>query len=275
MKKRALSLVLTLTMALTMLPATALAAGKAGLIQLSAPTELSMGTYYREDGTSVSIPSMLCWKKGELHQGEAEIRLMRVTQDGDQEVGRQSWIYDPGDYASSPDLIRWEDRMTSGDYYYTVQNIGDGKTYASSEVVRSETWTHTLPEQRLDMPTNAVWNGVNAVWSPSGQGTTFYNVIWYFSSESDDYFRPAGETWNFTEPTGKMFDALVLGLGKGSYMFKVRAMSGDITKIRNSEWSEVSPELSLTDLSDAVNGIVGGIPVDADAATIQIGRAHV
>ena len=58
MKKRALSLVLTLTMALTMLPATALAAGKAGLIQLSAPTELSMGTYYREDGTSVSIPSM-------------------------------------------------------------------------------------------------------------------------------------------------------------------------------------------------------------------------
>ena len=132
---------------------------KVGLTSLGTSAELEWGKKYNYQYqwtgadeeftlTETNVPGMIAWKTASPNQNQARIYIYRV--DELEPVHRSNWGFgatNTDEYRSIDDFIRLEPE--DGTYYFTVQSIGDGISYNSSEIAVSETWTYTKPSKTL------------------------------------------------------------------------------------------------------------------------------
>lgn len=212
------------------------------LTPLDAPTDLSWAGDYPGD--------MRC-KPGALFQDHL---LWTLYQVGDPTpLARRETAYS-GHYA--PDSWRIDDLFwrsyrdypdrESGDYYFTVQAVGDEEQYKDSPVVRSETWTYTRPEAELAAPSDLHWEGQTACWSDEvNRAADLYGYLIQFRCE-DPETGNAVFTYDMYDIASLAFgglkdtldDQILERLGSGTCQFRIQALSRDITRIRHGQWSE-------------------------------------
>lgn len=134
----------------------------------------------------------------------------------------------------------------SGDYYFTVQAVGDEEQYKDSPVVRSETWTYTRPEAALAAPTGLHWEGQTACWSDEvNRAADLYGYLIQFRCEDPETGNAVStydmydiESLAFSGLKDTLDDQILERLGSGTCQFRIQALSRDITRIRHGQWSE-------------------------------------
>lgn len=216
------------------------------LTPLDAPTDLAWAGDY---------PGDIRCKSGALFQDHLLWTLYQVgnpTPLARRETA-YSGRYDPDSWRVDDLLWRsyrdYPDRE-SGDYYFTVQAVGDEEQYKDSPVVTSPIWHYERPEAELTAPTGLHWEGQTACWSDeSNHAADLYGYEIQFRCVAPETEAETGTKYTLT------MDELSSGglkhtlqdwvkdlLGSGTCQFRLRAVSGDITRFRHSQWSAFSAE---------------------------------
>lgn len=138
----------------------------------------------------------------------------------------------------------------SGDYYFTVQAVGDEELYKDSPVVTSPIWHYERPEAALAAPTDLHWEGQTACWSDeSNHAADLYGYEIQFRCVAPETGAETGTKYTLTmdelSSNGlkhTLQDWVKDLLGSGTCQFRLRAVSGDITRFRHSQWSAFSAE---------------------------------
>ena len=134
----------------------------------------------------------------------------------------------------------------SGDYYFTVQAVGDEELYADSPVVTSPIWHFERPEAELAVPTGLYWEGQTACWSDEvNRAADLYGYLIQFRCVAPETGAETRLKYTLTLEdlsSGGLKDTLQdrekERLGSGTCYFRIQALSGDITRIRHGQWSE-------------------------------------
>lgn len=284
-KQIAISTLFTLVLLLLMtVPAFAAeTAENTGLTQLAMPTELSWGRDYDWDSETYNeVPGFISWKRETPTQNQYQIIV--YSRDTDEKVSNVIHHY-PADftspYFSSSQFVEgyWYDEyqatadhnFDSGTYYFTVQALGDGVKYSDSEIATSPVWTYTKPTAILATPTNLHWKGRESHWDLPGDtsdaagyaGGYVVEYYWY-DVESQKYISVDGTScpglYSVSESLQDYLeDYGIEKYGIGQYYFRVRTLSSDITKVRNSLWSGLSPVYNLREISSDIDGTLNSI----------------
>lgn len=138
----------------------------------------------------------------------------------------------------------------SGDYYFTVQAVGDEEQYKDSPVVTSPIWHYERPEAELTAPTGLHWEGQTACWSDeSNRAADLYGYEIQFRCVAPETEAETGTKYTLTMDElssdglkHTLQDWVKDLLGSGTCQFRLRAVSGDITRFRHSQWSAFSAE---------------------------------
>ena len=134
----------------------------------------------------------------------------------------------------------------SGDYYFTVQAVGDEEQYKDSPVVTSPIWHYERPEAELAVPTGLHWEGQTACWSDeSNHAADLYGYEIQFRCVAPETEAETGTKYTLTMDElssdglkHTLQDWVKDLLGSGTCQFRLRAVSSDITRFRHSQWSE-------------------------------------
>lgn len=212
------------------------------LTPLDAPTDLAWAGDY---------PGDIRCKSGTLFQDHLLWALYRVgnpTPLARRETA-YSGHYDPDSWRVDDLLWRgyhdYPDRE-SGDYYFTVQAVGDEEQYKDSPVVTSPIWHYERPEAALAAPTGLHWEGQTACWSDeANRADDLYGYLIQFRCE-DPETGNAVSTYDMYDIASLAFgglkdtldDQILERLGSGTCQFRIQALSRDITRIRHGQWSE-------------------------------------
>ena len=217
-----------------------------GLPQLSAPTDLAWAGDY---------PGDIRCKSGALFQDYLTWTLYQVgnpTPLARRETA-YSGRYDPDSWRVCDLFWRgyhdYPDRE-SGDYYFTVQAVGDEEQYKDSPVVTSPIWHYERPEAELAVPTGLHWEGQTACWSDEvNRAADLYGYEIQFRCVAPETEAETGTKYTLTMDElssdglkHTLQDWVKDLLGSGTCQFRLRAVSGDITRFRHSQWSEFSAE---------------------------------
>ena len=108
----------------------------------------------------VECPGMIYWSIDGENQGHYRIDLYR-RDDGNNVLLETAENWDSSGKSGFDSNFRffWSSRI-SGVYYFTIQTIGDGVRYESSETKQSEDWTYEAPEHQLTQPSRPRWKNV-------------------------------------------------------------------------------------------------------------------
>lgn len=216
------------------------------LTQLSAPTDFAWAGDY---------PGDIRCKSGALFQ---DLLLWTLYQVGNptplaRRETAYSGRYDPDSWRVCDLFWRgyrdYPDRE-SGDYYFTVQAVGDEELYADSPVVTSPIWHYERPEAALTAPTGLHWEGQTACWSDeSNRAADLYGYEIQFRCVAPETGAETGTKYTLTMDElssdglkHTLQDWVKDLLGSGTCQFRLRAVSGDITRFRHSQWSAFSAE---------------------------------
>lgn len=216
------------------------------LTQLDAPTDLAWAGDYPGD--------MRC-KSGALFQDHLTWTLYQVG--NPTPLARRETAYS-GRY--DPDSWRVDDLFwrsyrdypdrESGDYYFTVQAVGDEEQYKDSPVVTSPIWHYERPEAELTAPSGLHWEGQTACWSDEvNHAADLYGYEIQFRCVAPETGAETGTKYTLTMDElssdglkHTLQDWVKDLLGSGTCQFRLRAVSGDITRFRHSQWSAFSAE---------------------------------
>lgn len=239
-----------------------------GLTRLGTPTDLQWGY----DATGNAIPGYIRWKTAEPDQNHAMLCFYRVLDDETSElVYSTSWYFGEesspaGEWRSTNDFTVQD--MESGTYYFTVTATGDYTQYYDSETAVSDTWTYVKPEAKVASCSGLTWNWPIAVADAPADMTDvggFYFEFFYSASENAQPTCVGATWWHSTglETTvsTEIQDEYVQDNGSGYYYFKVRALSADITRSCNGDWSELSPAYNLNQTVENVKDQLNKIEV--------------
>ncbi len=212
------------------------------LTPLDAPTDLAWAGDYPGDircKSGALFQDHLLWT---LYQVGNPTPLARRETAYSGRYDPDSWRVDDLFWRSYRD---YPDRE-SGDYYFTVQAVGDEEQYKDSPVVTSPIWHYERPEAALAAPSDLHWEGQTACWSDeSNRAADLYGYEIQFRCVA-----PETEAETRTKYTLTMDDLSSDGLkhtlqdwvkdllGSGTCQFRLRAVSGDITRFRHGQWSE-------------------------------------
>ena len=181
--------------------------------------------------------------------------------------------YDPDSWRVDDLLWRgyhdYPDRE-SGDYYFTVQAVGDEEQYKDSPVVTSPIWHYERPEAALAAPTDLHWEGQTACWSDEANRVDdLYGYLIQFRCKDPetgkavftyDYDMYDIESLAFSGLKDTLDDQILERLGSGTCQFRIQALSRDITRIRHGQWSEfneVGTQLTApSTVADALNRLL-------------------
>lgn len=138
----------------------------------------------------------------------------------------------------------------SGDYYFTVQAVGDEEQYKDSPVATSPIWHYERPEAELTAPTGLHWEGQTACWSDEvNRAADLYGYEIQFRCVAPETGAETGTKYTLTMDElssdglkHTLQDWVKDLLGSGTCQFRLRAVSGDITRFRHSQWSAFSAE---------------------------------
>lgn len=234
------------------------------LPQLDAPTDLAWAGDYPGD--------MRC-KPGTLFQDHLLWALYQVGYPAPlaRRETAYSGHYDPDSWRICDLLWRgyrdYPDRE-SGNYYFTVQAVGDEEQYKDSPVVTSPIWHYERPEAALAAPTDLHWEGQTACWSDEvNRAADLYGYLIQFRCE-DPETGNAVSTYDMYDIESLAFgglkdtldDQILERLGSGTCQFRIQALSRDITRIRHGQWSEfneVGTQLTApSTVADALNQLL-------------------
>ena len=212
------------------------------LTQLSAPTDFAWAGDY---------PGDIRCKSGTLFQDYLTWTLYQVgnpTPLARRETA-YSGRYDPDSWRVCDLFWRgyhdYPDRE-SGDYYFTVQAVGDEEQYKDSPVATSPIWHYERPEAALAAPTGLHWEGQTACWSDeSNRAADLYGYEIQFRCVAPETEAETGTKYTLTMDElssdglkNTLQDRVKERLGSGTCYFRIQALSGDITRIRHGQWSE-------------------------------------
>ena len=234
------------------------------LTQLDAPTDLAWAGDYPGD--------MRC-KPGALFQDYLTWTLYQVG--NPEPLARRetaySGRYDPDSWRVCDLFWRgyhdYPDRE-SGDYYFTVQAVGDEELYKDSPVVTSPIWHYERPEAALAAPTDLHWEGQTACWSDeANRADDLYGYLIQFRCVAPETGAETRLKYTLTLEDlssgglkNTLQDRVKERLGSGTCYFRIQALSGDITRIRHGQWSEfneVGTQLTApSTVADALNRLL-------------------
>lgn len=216
------------------------------LTQLDAPTDLSWAGDYPGDircKSGALFQDHLLWT---LYQVGNPTPLARRETAYSGRYDPDSWRVDDLFWRSYRD---YPDRE-SGDYYFTVQAVGDEEQYKDSPVVTSPIWHYERPEAELTAPSDLHWEGQTACWSDeSNHAADLYGYEIQFRCVAPETEAETGTKYTLTMDElssdglkHTLQDWVKDLLGSGTCQFRLRAVSGDITRFRHSQWSAFSAE---------------------------------
>ena len=276
MKKRLISTALALCMVLAMMPA-AFAASSAptGLEWVEEPGEIQKEFTDGENYPEEIYPGYVTFDR--IADG-SNVYKIEFFKDGE-EVAQSTYHYQATDKsAKCAAALFVEEPRESGDYKFTVQMVENDQV-EESEVAISEVWHYEAPEAQLAPPNNVQWDGSTARWE-AVDGADDYMVVWYFAATEEEEPKSAGSTWGFGEVDNLQLtleDWVIEEHGEGYYSFKIRALSEDVTKIRPSELSEMSPVYHTDQAAqgigsslDEILGSLGDNSMTVDAAVEEV-----
>lgn len=231
---------------------------------LDAPTDLAWAGNY---------PGDIRCKSGTLFQDHLLWALYQVGNPAPLALRETAYSghYDPDSWRVDDLLWRgyhdYPDRE-SGDYYFTVQAVGDEEQYADSPVVTSPIWHYERPEAALAAPSDLHWEGQTACWSDEiNRAADLYGYLIQFRCE-DPETGNAVSTYDMYDIASLAFgglkdtldDQILERLGSGTCQFRIQALSRDITRIRHGQWSEfneVGTQLTApSTVADALNQLL-------------------
>lgn len=212
------------------------------LTPLDAPTDLSWAGDYPGDircKSGALFQDHLLWT---LYQVGNPTPLARRETAYSGRYDPDSWRVDDLFWRSYRD---YPDRE-SGDYYFTVQAVGDEEQYKDSPVVTSPIWHYERPEAALAAPTGLHWEGQTACWSDEiNRAADLYGYEIQFRCVAPETGAETGTKYTLTMDElssdglkHTLQDWVKDLLGSGTCQFRLRAVSGDITRFRHSQWSE-------------------------------------
>lgn len=213
---------------------------------LDAPTDLSWAGDYPGDmrcKSGAPFQDHLLWT---LYQVGNPTPLARRETAYSGRYDPDSWRVDDLFWRSYRD---YPDRE-SGDYYFTVQAVGDEEQYKDSPVVTSPIWHYERPEAELTAPTGLHWEGQTACWSDeSNHAADLYGYEIQFRCVAPETGAETGTKYTLTMDElssdglkHTLQDWVKDLLGSGTCQFRLRAVSGDITRFRHGQWSAFSAE---------------------------------
>lgn len=216
------------------------------LTPLDAPTDLAWAGDYPGDircKSGTLFQDLLLWT---LYQVGNPTPLARRETAYSGRYDPDSWRVDDLFWRSYRD---YPDRE-SGDYYFTVQAVGDEELYKDSPVVTSPIWHYERPEAALAAPTDLHWEGQTACWSDeSNRADDLYGYEIQFRCVAPETEAETGTKYTLTMDElssgglkHTLQDRVKERLGSGTCQFRLRAVSGDITRFRHSQWSAFSAE---------------------------------
>lgn len=209
---------------------------------LDAPTDLSWAGDYPGDircKSGALFQDHLLWT---LYQVGNPTPLARRETAYSGRYDPDSWRVDDLFWRSYRD---YPDRE-SGDYYFTVQAVGDEEQYKDSPVATSPIWHYERPEAALAVPTDLHWEGQTACWSDEvNRADDLYGYLIQFRCEDPETGK-AVSTYDMYDIASLAFgglkatldDQILERLGSGTCQFRIQALSRDITRIRHGQWSE-------------------------------------
>ena len=197
--------------------------------------------------------------------------------------------YDPDSWRVDDLLWRsyrdYPDRE-SGDYYFTVQAVGDEEQYKDSPVATSPIWHYERPEAELTAPTGLHWEGQTACWSDeSNHAADLYGYEIQFRCVAPETGAETGTKYTLTmdelSSNGlkhTLQDWVKDLLGSGTCQFRLRAVSGDITRFRHSQWSEfneVGTQLTApSTVAKALDQLLTNYQPEAGSTTLDKAQAE-
>lgn len=212
------------------------------LTPLDAPTDLAWAGDY---------PGDIRCKPGALFQDHLLWALYQVGNPAPLALRETAYSghYDPDSWRVDDLLWRgyhdYPDRE-SGNYYFTVQAVGDEEQYKDSPVATSPIWHYERPEAELAAPTGLHWEGQTACWSDEvNRAADLYGYLIQFRCK-DPETGNAVSTYDMYDIESLAFgglkdtldDQILERLGSGTCQFRIQALSRDITRIRHGQWSE-------------------------------------
>jgi len=236
-----------------------------GKTRLSTPTGLLWNHKYestwdetRKEYVDVPVEAIghVAWITGELVQDYVEVQFYRVGENGyDEHIYGVSHTYNrPFMADSSYDFVDLDYiELETGDYYFTVQALGDGENYADSQIAKSDIWHYEKPDATLEDCTNLRWDWPNCLWTGPEENVLCYDVrVTYRPTATGKPTDGINVTGCYSEQF-KVFDHFLENYGAGYYSFSVKALSSDITKVCSGGWSLESEPYLLGDPSETVN----------------------
>lgn len=232
-------------------------AGEPALPQLAAPTELEWGKYYGGNELLIeNMPGMIAYRAADANAEltyEHCVSVYRQDEAGDKRVWKSTWTQRPSSnsYRNDHDFVIHEE-LESGNYYFTVQALGDGETCTDSEIATSAVWTYVKPDEQLAAPTGLAWavgDEYTVTWdAPSDARVGGYLTSLYYSET--DAFATDRDTLESVDgfvrffEDGATYNSAVFYRGDferaGYYYFTVQHMSGDIGSALHSNESVLS-----------------------------------
>lgn len=242
---------------------------------LGAPSELQWNVEYDRDDNVRTRMGAVGFRRGDPDQARYDVEYYLVGES--KPAAKGSWGYGSTNdqkYFDMSEFI-YQD-LPSGEYYFRIRTRGDGVNYGDGEWVTSDTWVYTAPDAQLTAPSGLTWgernDEITMNWEPAADAGYYELEMYYAETEDGEkenmsgYFDIRAEE----DPWEILWEEDIAEYGNGWYFFKVRAISADITQIRNSDWSEFSPGFFLGDVVAAVNGALDNIdPTTATTADIQ------
>ena len=186
----------------------------------------------------------------------------------------------------------WEDThsarkaLATGDYYFTVQNLGDGVTYGDSAVVssldtpdRKGIYHYVEPPMNttLETPQAGHWEWPASVWDDRQKTDeriqTYFIEYGYSKEKLEDLsgLDAIGGSYSFAsgQEDHWLQDRLIGENGAGWYYFRVRAISADIERWRNGAFSPWSEGYNLLEASQKITEALNAIDKNAQPADIR------
>ena len=258
--------------------------GDESLPALDAPSNLTWGTDYtmfshkylaqenEDPPLSAPIPGVFSWNQGETHQNRTKLRIYRTEAEGDVLIDSSDRWYSGRNAKDEEDrqvcsCFRFIlDSRESGDYYFTIQNAGDGVDYTDGPTATSEVWHYENPGAAIPTPATPVFtDGVRFSWDdPENDQVLAYYVKTYYAPDRNAEPQELSG-WIQTSPrtNDTINDSDLMEGGEGYYSVRVRALSRDITKADHSAWSQPSEAVFVAGASDVLQKIVDRLPENA------------
>ena len=237
--------------------------------QLDAPADLTWHLEYDSEDKETPWMGSMAFTRSVPDQYRYEVAIL---EDGE-EISSCTWRVYEGSTATrfSVDDFVLND-LPSGTYSFAVRALGDYSAYRNSSWTYSEEWTYTRPAGQLDAPTGPVWEerdeDVLLKWN-AVDGVKYYQVEILWAETPDGQLEFVTEWIGITATEEALTDWELEMYGDGWYFFRVRAVSGDITQICNSDYSEMSQGFYMGDVTNAVNGQLEAVDTSGSAADIR------